>query len=120
MKGGKIPDIMKSEDLSMADKVTFAEPAQCCVNSDIIETVAIPQVCMITGANSGVGFEVAQFLAAKGATVVMVCRSPARAEEAKEAIVKATGSDKVSVLFCDCRLDPDNCQDVWCCKCVPI
>ena len=50
---------------------------------------------MVTGANSGVGFEVAKFLAGKGASVVMVCRSAKRAEEAASAIREATKSDKV-------------------------
>ena len=50
---------------------------------------------MVTGANSGVGFEVAKFLAGKGASVVMVCRSAKRAEEAASAIRESTKSDKV-------------------------
>ena len=40
------------------------------------------QVIVITGANSGLGYESARALAARGAHVVMACRSPARGEQA--------------------------------------
>jgi protochlorophyllide reductase len=40
-------------------------------------------VALVTGANSGLGLETARALAAKGATVVMACRSPRKAEEAR-------------------------------------
>lgn len=64
---------------------------------------------MITGANSGVGFEVAQFLVSRGATVFMVCRSAGRAEEAAKRILESTGAqeERVVVLLCDCSLEAD-------------
>lgn len=40
------------------------------------------QVALVTGANSGIGFETALVLAQKGAHVVMACRNDARGEEA--------------------------------------
>ena len=38
------------------------------------------QIALVTGANSGLGLESARALLAKGATVVLACRSLANAE----------------------------------------
>ena len=65
------------------------------------------KACMVTGSNSGVGLEVAQFLAKKGAEVYMVCRSEKRGEEARKAVVAASGNEKVHLLVCDCSLEAD-------------
>lgn len=45
------------------------------------------RVFVITGANSGIGFEAARSLAAKRATVVLACRSEARAQAAIDEIL---------------------------------
>lgn len=65
------------------------------------------RVCLITGANSGVGREVASFLASKGASIFMLCRSQERAEAARDEITKATGNTKVHVLVGDVSLEAD-------------
>ena len=44
------------------------------------------RVAVVTGANSGLGLEVARVLAGRGATVVLACRSTANAERAQSAI----------------------------------
>jgi protochlorophyllide reductase len=41
------------------------------------------RIALVTGANSGLGLETARALAARGATVVMACRSARKAEEAR-------------------------------------
>lgn len=46
------------------------------------------QVAIVTGANSGLGFETALALAANGATTILACRSKAKAEEACARIVE--------------------------------
>ncbi len=59
------------------------------------------RVCVVTGASSGIGREVARGLAALGATVVLACRSERRAEEARASIVASTGNSSVAVLPVD-------------------
>jgi NAD(P)-dependent dehydrogenase (short-subunit alcohol dehydrogenase family) len=41
---------------------------------------------VITGANSGIGFEAAKYLGKAGADIVMVCRSPSKAEPAQKTL----------------------------------
>ena len=53
---------------------------------------------MVTGANAGIGRACAGQLAARGATVVMLCRSRERGEEARQAIARDTGGDVRLVL----------------------
>uniref|UniRef100_A0A7S2WCU6 Lipocalin/cytosolic fatty-acid binding domain-containing protein n=1 Tax=Rhizochromulina marina TaxID=1034831 RepID=A0A7S2WCU6_9STRA len=66
------------------------------------------KVCMVTGANSGVGREVTQFLVTKGATVYMVCRSRDRAEAVRQEILAASeGRGGAELLVCDCSLEAD-------------
>lgn len=45
------------------------------------------RVALVTGSNSGLGLETARALAARGATVVMACRSLARAEQARQELM---------------------------------
>ena len=59
------------------------------------------KVCMVTGANSGIGKATAMGLARLGATVVMVCRDRARGEAAVAEIKTATGNPNVALLLAD-------------------
>ena len=45
------------------------------------------QIALVTGANSGLGLESARALLAKGATVVLACRSLAKAEQARQELL---------------------------------
>ena len=60
-------------------------------------------VCMITGANSGIGKRAALQFAEIGADVVMVCRNKERGERAL-AEVKAESGSEVDLLLCDLSL----------------
>jgi len=64
-------------------------------------------VFMITGANSGVGRELATYLAGKQASVYMLCRSRERAEKARDEIAAATGNGRLHVLEGDVGLEAD-------------
>jgi NAD(P)-dependent dehydrogenase (short-subunit alcohol dehydrogenase family) len=59
------------------------------------------KICIVTGANSGIGKETAKALASMGAEVVMVCRNAERGMEAKEEIFKCSSSGKVSLHLAD-------------------
>jgi NAD(P)-dependent dehydrogenase (short-subunit alcohol dehydrogenase family) len=59
------------------------------------------KTCLVTGANSGLGFETSMTLAMMGAKVVMVCRNKERGEEAKLRIINATGNKSVDLLIAD-------------------
>jgi len=59
---------------------------------------------VITGANSGCGLQLTQYLAGRGAKVYMVCRNPERASAAKDNIVAETGNSNVHTLIADVGL----------------
>lgn len=59
------------------------------------------RVVVITGANSGVGYESAVALAQKGARVVMACRSVNKAEDAHRELLKRASGAQVDILPLD-------------------
>ena len=65
----------------------------------------IPQMqgmtCLVTGANTGIGYELARVMAARGARVILGCRSPERGEQAAAAITRAVGGGQLRVLPLD-------------------
>jgi NAD(P)-dependent dehydrogenase (short-subunit alcohol dehydrogenase family) len=58
-------------------------------------------VCVVTGANSGIGKETARALALRGAHVVLVCRNSERGRAAQKEIRSESGSDQVDLLTGD-------------------
>jgi NAD(P)-dependent dehydrogenase (short-subunit alcohol dehydrogenase family) len=59
------------------------------------------KVCMVTGANAGIGKQTAAELARRGAHVVMVARSRERGEIARADIISLTGNNRVDLLVAD-------------------
>ncbi len=56
---------------------------------------------LVTGANSGIGFETSLALADLGAEVVLLCRNAERGEAARERIVERTGNARVVLEVLD-------------------
>jgi NAD(P)-dependent dehydrogenase (short-subunit alcohol dehydrogenase family) len=59
------------------------------------------KICMVTGANSGIGKATALALAQMGATVVLVCRDPTKGEETQREIATASRNTAVDLLQAD-------------------
>ncbi|KAL6211326.1 hypothetical protein ACLB2K_016553 [Fragaria x ananassa] len=69
--------------------------------SEEMETRIDGKNCIVTGANSGIGFATAEGLASRGATVYMVCRNKERGEAAQSKIQSTTGNQNVHLEVCD-------------------
>lgn len=68
------------------------------------------RVCIVTGANSGIGKATALGLAQMGATVVIVCRNQIKGEEAQNEIKTKSGNDAVNLMLADLSSQESICQ----------
>jgi retinol dehydrogenase 14 len=59
------------------------------------------KVCLVTGANSGIGKATTLELAKQEATVVMVCRDKAKGEKVRTEIIETTGNTSIELLVAD-------------------
>jgi NAD(P)-dependent dehydrogenase (short-subunit alcohol dehydrogenase family) len=59
------------------------------------------KICIVTGANSGIGKETALGLAQMGARVIMVCRNAEKGKAALKEIRREFGSSQVDLLIAD-------------------
>lgn len=64
-------------------------------------TDMVGKTCLVTGANSGIGFETAKGLAALGADLILVCRDSERGELARQQIIRETGNDRIDLRIAD-------------------
>src|SRR3974377_203849 len=59
------------------------------------------RVCLVTGANSGLGFVTARELARMGASVAIACRDPERGARALRDLKAQSGSDQIELFVAD-------------------
>lgn len=59
------------------------------------------KVCIVTGANSGLGYQVTKELAKRNGTVLMICRNQERGEEAMNKLQEETGSNTLELQILD-------------------
>ena len=59
------------------------------------------KLVIVTGANSGIGYEIAKIALIKGARVVLACRNESRAEQAKERLINETGKTSIEIYIYD-------------------
>jgi retinol dehydrogenase 14 len=59
------------------------------------------QVCLVTGANSGIGKATVLELAKRNATVMMVCRDKAKGEKVKAEVIETTANTSIELLIAD-------------------
>ncbi|UZR94643.1 SDR family oxidoreductase [Chondrinema litorale] len=59
------------------------------------------KICIVTGANTGIGKETALGLAQKGAEVIMLCRNMQKGVAAKEEIINKTGNENIHLIITD-------------------
>jgi NAD(P)-dependent dehydrogenase (short-subunit alcohol dehydrogenase family) len=59
------------------------------------------KVCIVTGANSGIGYHTAKGLALMKATVILVVRDLEKGQNAFDMIKKSTGSNSLYLMHCD-------------------
>ncbi|MFX0133124.1 MAG: SDR family NAD(P)-dependent oxidoreductase, partial [Candidatus Hodarchaeota archaeon] len=59
------------------------------------------KICLVTGANSGIGKVTALELAKMGAKVVMFCRNPKKGEDTLAEIKQKSGNSTVDLMIAD-------------------
>jgi dehydrogenase/reductase SDR family protein 12 len=76
--------------------------ADICRGAEGADGVDMGGKCVVvTGANSGLGKQVATYAASKGANVYMICRSKERGEKARTEIIESTSNQNVKILLAD-------------------
>ena len=62
------------------------------------------KTAIVTGGNAGLGRICVDWLAAKGASVHMLCRNAERGEKARDEVIEASGNEEVHLHIVDCSV----------------
>lgn len=65
------------------------------------------KLCVVTGANSGIGKETARAFAQQQAYVVMICRNKQRAQKARKEIIDSIGHTGIEIILADLAVQHD-------------
>jgi len=97
---GKLRPLLDTSPLGSFDRIGFRRHALTFDPGDL-DVDLFGQRCLVTGANSGIGFETARALADLGARVVLLCRNPERGRAAVDSIKASTGNRQVELFELD-------------------
>ncbi len=84
LKAGAIPELLDNARMNLTTRVSQSRAA---TKSDALsESPFAGKLCIVTGANAGVGLDTSRALAQRGGTVIMACRSATRGEAAVQQV----------------------------------
>ncbi|CAM9549982.1 unnamed protein product, partial [Heterosigma akashiwo] len=88
----EVGPVLKTSIATLSCAVSFSAWFHCVRGQKYVQRDMSGKVCVVTGANAGIGLETARELARMGATVVLGCRSESKALKAIEDIVSSIGN----------------------------
>jgi Dehydrogenases with different specificities (related to short-chain alcohol dehydrogenases) len=74
------------------------------------DMITHPQTILMTGANSGIGYDAAKRMALQGHTVLLLCRSLSKAEQAASRIRQELSKEVESINVDDINVIPKECN----------
>ena len=81
LKAGAVPELLDNARLNLSRRFIRSEDMQAAQRDALSDSLA-GKLCVVTGANAGVGLDTSAALARRGATVLMACRSLERGQAA--------------------------------------
>jgi dehydrogenase/reductase SDR family protein 12 len=92
---GRLLDILLDETILFSfDRTGYERHARAFRPEELAEDLS-GRVCLVTGANSGIGRAAALELARRGAELWLLCRDEGRGREAQQALCAASGNERV-------------------------